>query len=376
MMRAMPRRISARALVVVLLTAVVTGWILPPTSMLAQDMSTRRQIYWGAHIDGHAYGFGNPPWDMRAVSTFEAAAGKQASILTLGSYWAIDGKFQPFDAKAFNAIRDHGAIPFFTWSSADSGKGTDQPDFRNREIAAGRYDDHLRTWARAARAWGHPFFLRLDGEMDGWWHPWGEGKTAEGGPIVNGNAPGDFVLMWRHVHDIFAEEQVQNVTWVWCIGQLSTSSQYPSLAQVYPGDDVVDWSGMDPYNKYRTWLTFSQALDGDGVPWLKNTYQEILTVAPEKPMMLGEVGSVEKADDSSAKATWLRSALLDELPNRFSRIQAIIYFNWALNHRTVSIESSQPAQSAFAEGIASDYYANNAFGSLCTSPIPPLASFL
>jgi beta-mannanase len=210
--------------------------------------------------------------------------------------------------------------------------------------------------------------------MDGWWWPWGEGRINEGGPIVNGNESGDFVAMWRHIHDIFVDEQVDNVTWVWCIGQLSTSSQYPSLSQIYPGDDVVDWIGMDPYNKYRTWLSFSQMITGDRITWLKNTYQELASVAPEKPMMLGEFGSVEKSDDPLAKAEWFTDALSSALPERFPRIQAVIYFNWALNHPTVAIESSSEAQNAFAQGIASAYYASNTFSQLCTSPIPPLVS--
>ena len=48
---------------------------------------------------------------------------------------------------------------------------------------------------KQAQEWGHPFFLRFDWEMNGFWFPWSEG--------VNGNKPGEFVAAWRHVHDIF-----------------------------------------------------------------------------------------------------------------------------------------------------------------------------
>ena len=36
------------------------------------------------------------------------------------------------------------------------------------------------------------------------------------GNSLNGNSPGDYVKMWRHVHDIFeAEGANQYVIWVW-----------------------------------------------------------------------------------------------------------------------------------------------------------------
>jgi beta-mannanase len=63
----------------------------------------------------------------------------------------------------------------------------------------------------------------------------GEGTLWQGGPIVNDNQPGDYVRMYRHVHDILVQEGASNVTWVWCVNHESTSSQYPLLSQVYPG---------------------------------------------------------------------------------------------------------------------------------------------
>lgn len=41
-----------------------------------------------------------------------------------------------------------------------------------------------------------------------WQFPWSEKP--------DGNQPGDYVKMWRHVHDIFNQEGTKNVTWVWC----------------------------------------------------------------------------------------------------------------------------------------------------------------
>lgn len=89
-----------------------------------------------------------------------------------------------------------------TWGSWDYCCGTNQPKFSLKVIAGGRYDNYLNQWSKAAAAWGHPLFLRFDPEMNGAWEEWSE--------LVNGNRPGDFVKMWRHVHDIFVKNGATN----------------------------------------------------------------------------------------------------------------------------------------------------------------------
>ena len=67
-----------------------------------------------------------------------------------------------------------------------------------RHVIDGTYDGYIRYFAQKAKEWGHPFFLRFNWEMNGFWFPWSEG--------VNGNKSGEFVAAWRHVHDIFTAE--------------------------------------------------------------------------------------------------------------------------------------------------------------------------
>ena len=59
----------------------------------------------------------------------------------------------------------------------------------------GAWTKTFTKFATDAKTWGHPFFMRMDHEMNGKWYPWSE--------QVNGNQPGGYVRMWRHVHDIF-----------------------------------------------------------------------------------------------------------------------------------------------------------------------------
>jgi mannan endo-1,4-beta-mannosidase len=331
-------------------------------------------IYWGALIDGKAYGVDNPPWDMRAVDIFEAHVGKKISILRWGQSWMINGALQPFQTDLYEKLRRRGIIPYIDWWSQELGGGTVQPNFQNRDIYGGAYDAYIRQWARAAKAWRHPFFLRLNPEMNGWWYPFGEGKSKDG-TIVNGNSPGDYVKMWRHVYGIFKAEGVTNATWLWSVNFMNTSPQYPALSSLYPGDAYVDWTGFSAYNRMDPPLTFEEMITGKGISWLRNVYQEILTVAPTKPMMIAEFGAWEYDNTPQIKANWIRDTFQRQLPVNFPKIKAAVWFNWNDGNPsdTTPIESSSAAQSAFAESIASSYYAGSDFATISQTPIQPLA---
>jgi len=296
---------------------------------------------------------------------FETRAQKKMSILHWGQPWKRNGSYQMFYAPWFDNVRNHGAIPLIDWSSWQLGSGVNQPEFKLSAIANGAHDAYIRQWALDAKSWGHPFFLRFDWEMNGnWQFSWSE--------QLNGNQAGDYIAAWRHVHDIFTQNGVTNVTWVWC-PNISSPTTRP-VASLYPGDAYVDWTCLDGYNKYDTWLEFHTLFTGSGIIWLYNSYEEILAVAPTKPIMLGEIASLEAGDGGAKKATWIDDTFITQLPTHFPQIKAIVWFNWddGIPAYTFPIESSQASIDAFAASIRANYYVGNIFANLNTSPIPPL----
>ncbi len=328
-------------------------------------------IYWGALVDGKVPSSTN----MQGVfSAFETRSGKGMSIIHWGQPWKMgDGSWGEFQTSYFNNVRSHGSIPMINWSSQKLGAGINQADFQLRDIYNGNYDAYITRWATDAKNWGHPLFMRFDHEMNGWWYPWGEGKTSAG-TIVNGNSAGDFVQAWRYIHDIFTSVGARNVTWVWAPNQIGNNSKYPTLSTLYPGDAYVDWTALDVYNKYNTWVGLNPLLTASGgITWLKNSYNIVLNIAPNKPMMLAEFASVEAGDGGTKKAAWIRDALTTQIPTNFPKIKAVVWMNWDINAgRTYPIESSQAATNAWANGIGSAIYAANQYSGLNTSPIPPL----
>jgi beta-mannanase len=335
--------------------------------------TTGPSIYWGALVDGKVPSSTN----LQGIfATFETRSKKKMSIIHWGQPWMMgDGSWGEFQTTYFQNVRNHGSIPMLNWNSWRLGAGSNQPDFQLRDVYGGRYDTYLRRWATAAKNWGHPFFLRFNHEMNGWWYPWGEGKLSNG-TIVNGNSAGDYVKAWRHVHDLFESVGATNITWVWAPNHISTSSQYPpALSTLYPGDAYVDWTGLSAYNKYPTWLGINSLLTGSGgITWLKNSYNIMLNTAPTKPMMLAETASIEAGDGGTKKAAWITDALATQIPINFPKIKAIVWLNWAVNGKTYPIQSSQAATDAWANGIGSTKYAANRYASLNTSPIPAPAA--
>jgi hypothetical protein len=171
---------------------------------------TPQPLFWGATIGSHLTGT-QAPWDMNAVSKFEQDAGKSASAVHFFQPFANCNpgcSFYRFPKAPMESIRGHGSIPVLSWSSQSIPSSLNEPDFQLSDVISGRYDGFIREFAEEARAWGHPFFLRFNWEMNGNWFPWAEG--------VNGNQAGEFVAAWRHVHDLFAAAGATNVTWVWC----------------------------------------------------------------------------------------------------------------------------------------------------------------
>jgi hypothetical protein len=315
------------------------------------------QVYWGAYVEG-------APYDTAKLDAFEAEAGKKQSIVFWGQPWAMNGAYQPFQTANFQRVRDRGQIPMLGWASWALGGGVNQPNYQLADIINGNHDAYLTQWATAARNWGHPFFLRYNHEMNGWWYPWSE-KT-------NGNQPGESARAWRHVVDIFNSVGANNVTWVWCPNLTSTIST--PLPGLYPGDSYVDWTCMDGYNwgtdRGNGWFPFNQVFGMN--PWSKHdTYQDILAVAPNKPLMIGETATSKDGGDPGA---WIRDALLTQLPQHYTKVKALVWFNSNDGDTTLEwpINSTPGHLAAFKESIASSYYASNTFGSLGGGPIQPL----
>jgi beta-mannanase len=307
-------------------------------------------IYFGATVKNRD---GQAPFQMSVAKTFEQHAGKGLAIISWGAPWysyADCRGYCAFSPAEFDTVRAHGSIPFFSWSPplpAVDG-------FSDTQITSGSQDAYITAWARAAAAWGHPLFLRFAWEMNGSWFPWAVNHT--------GVTPAQYIAMWRHVHDLFQRAGATNVTWVWC-PNVDGKFTFKPISALYPGNAYVDWTCIDGYNSGDPWLSFGDLY--------RQTYDEITTAAPSKPVMLAEVSSSEHG---GSKAGWIGN-MFNVLPAVFPKVQAMLWFDDSDRGPSSltdwPIESSQSATAAFRQGIASPLYTGNEYGDLSESPIPP-----
>jgi hypothetical protein len=336
--------------------ALLTAWLC--ASAPASAKQPPPPLYWGAQIGDQLTGEA-APWDMNALSAFQSLAKKPLSLVSFSAPFAecngSDCTFINFPTTPMENARNYGAIPFFSWSSSSTPESGPQRPWKLSNIINGSLDPYIRKFAESAKEWGHPFFMRFDWEMNGFWFPWSEG--------VNGNKKGEYVAAWRHVHDIFTSVGAGNATWVWCPNVDFTRKLIP-LNKVYPGDSYVDWTCLDGFNWGKRpdsagWQTFNQVFH--------ETYKRVLKIAPGKPMLLGEVASNETG---GSKPAWIKN-MLREVP-RYRRIRGLIWFDVKDRNTHWPLESSKQTSNAFAKGIQRTVYRPNEFGGLETdSPIAP-----
>jgi hypothetical protein len=165
------------------------------------------------------------PRSYAGVSEVSAATGVKPALAPYYSGW-----FEPFQASFAAAAARDGAVPIVQMN----------PDgVRVAAIASGRYDDYLRGYARAVRAYHRPVVVSFGHEMNGGWYSWGYKRTR----------PAAFVAAWRHVVSLFRAAGARNVTWLWTVNIIDDPhyGKIPNPARWWPGRNYVTWVGIDGY---------------------------------------------------------------------------------------------------------------------------------
>lgn len=236
-------------------------------------------------------------------------AGYDATTAEIGAQTNLVGYFQgwdqPFRADAVTRAWQHGQMPMLTWESrpiADENDVVNAPDYSLPKIIGGAFDGYLHQYAHDIVANGLPVAIRLDQEMNAIWYPWSE--TDGSGASINGNSAGEFVQMWRHVHDVFQQEGANAyVIWNWSPNRVDNlPATHQGLAytrSLYPGDDYVDWVGMSAY--LRPPYAAGQRFTFDET--FGRTLVQLRAITT-KPIVLSEIGASET---EGHKAAWIAS---------------------------------------------------------------------
>lgn len=221
------------------------------------------------------------PFDLSEVGLVQTLVERKANLVGYFQDWS-----HPFRPDAIEATWRHGQIPLITWEP-ETPQGRADPPFTLASIIDGQHDDLIHGYAQGIRQLGLPVVIRLAHEMNGYWYPWSETRAFDGSS-VNGNQRGEYVRMWRHIHDIFAEDGANDYTiWLWAPNRVDQIPRQPHVSEFYPGDEYVDWVGMSGYLRGYP----------DEAPTFDNVYAATLTQLAEttrtKPVFLAEIGATE-----------------------------------------------------------------------------------
>ena len=165
------------------------------------------------------------PGSYADINQFAQAIGRQPNLVSYYSPWA-----EPFQRRFAITAMEHGATTLVQM---------DPINVSLDNIASGRYDSYLHSFAAAIKAFGTPVIISFGHEMNGNWYSWGHRHTS----------PTTFVAAWRHIVKTFRAAGSRNAIWMWTVNVINNDLPVPipDPAPWWPGSSYVNWVGIDGY---------------------------------------------------------------------------------------------------------------------------------
>ncbi len=248
---------------------------------------------------------------LKLVKEYEEGFKTHFDIVSFYIPWGNQEVCQ-LPSQTFDSVYNAGSIPMVTWEPWKSlfekpgGIMKDAGETKIfSEIVTGKFDVYIREFASQLAALKRPVFLRFAHEADNPFYSWSS---------TGGNTPEEFKSAWKYVHQMFIENHVSNVIWVWSPWRASSVKAY------FPGKDYVDWisvTGLNfgPYNPDKKSYSFKQ---------LYTPFHQVLPKG--LPVLIAEMGSAEH----KYKAEWMTEGLND-VKTTFPEIKGFVLFNSGLD---------------------------------------------
>lgn len=214
------------------------------------------------------------------------------------SFFLYVGYGRPVPSQWLAELQEVGAFAHIAWEPNDG-------------LDVVQDDDYLRSFARELGSYDMPIFLRFASEMNGAW-------TAYGGD------PKKYIEKWRLVYRVMKEE-APNVIMVWTVFTFPQNT----ILKFYPGDDYVDWVGVNIYNVvYHNNNIREYAAHEDPLKLLDYVYNNF---SERKPIQISEYGvthyTITDGKEYIDFAKEKLSRLYGNLATKYPRVKSIYYFN-------------------------------------------------
>jgi hypothetical protein len=263
--------------------------------------------------------------------------------------------FQPFgkemgktehypSVERINKVIEMGYIPMIT---LEDHFVTVQPNMKQPNlysITEGHYDSFFGFWAHEIKQVKGTVMLRIFHEFNGNWYPWCAANNNNDVQLV--------AKAFRYVYNIFKQNNVTNVKFIWCPNSMSVPQEgWNTVMDAYPGDEYVDIVGLDIYNgagKAALWRSFRK----EGI----ENYFVLTEKLPQKPIIVCEAASRErKAGECSnceSKGEWIRE-MVETLESDMSRVKLLSWFNEKEYFR---VNSSKESERSYEQNVIKNNY--------------------
>lgn len=265
----------------------------------------------------------------RDAADFEERVGKKHA--SLFCYLRYGQKF-PF--RWAERLREAGIIPHIAWEP--------------RSLAEVNDDATLSRFADALARFDAPIFIRFAGEMNGEWTPY------------HGN-PALYRQKFRLVHQVLAR-RAPKAAMIWCMNSVPEAG----IEVYYPGDDAVDWVGVNLYNVL--YFDNDRRRPADRVHPADLLQPIYSRYASRKPIALCEyAASHQAAVDPRPRpeiAITRLAQMYGALPRLFPRVKLVDWFDCNnLRHarpdrqlNDYSLTDDSNITSAYREAVAPGYF--------------------
>lgn len=235
-------------------------------------------LLWGAYVgDG-----------VNNLTDFETLVGKKMNL-----YPDFEGWTNNFPLGLSSKVGQQGKTLIIFW----------EPSFGYDKIIDGSQDTYIKQFATDAKKYSYPIILVPFDEMNLSGEPWGYDQ--------NNNNASKFILAWRHVHDLFAEDS--NVKFGLDYNSVSTPLVKGNLfSDYYPGNSYVDYVGVVGFNYSVYWRSFGEIFD--------SSMSQLSSY--NKPIIIFSVAS--EADPR--KAAWITEGLNSHIKS-YKNIAGFVWFN-------------------------------------------------
>ena len=211
----------AAALATVAGIALVLNVSRPPERH--DGLSTQPGSYVGVYVTG-------VPRSFEPVHAFVSATKVTPNLLLYYSSW-----WEPFRSGFARAAALHHAVPIVQINPLN---------VKLADIARGKYDRYIDSFAAAIRKYRRPVIVGFGHEMNARWSPWGDRHAS----------PKTFVAAWRHIVSQFRKDKAKNVTWLWTVNVIDAHAHSANPRPWWPGRNYVTWVGIDGYYRRPSWM--------------------------------------------------------------------------------------------------------------------------